>query len=68
MIKNNKLKKLLTKDPDYLEPQTINIPKALIEITTVLDTCSEAMTLKIKFTTLKEKVLAKVKERITELK
>ena len=77
IIKNSKLRKLLTKNQNYREPQRINFSKALIElIETVadLDTCMEAVTLILdKYTTSnlkqwKEKVLAKVKEKITELK
>ena len=47
---NNNLRKLLTKGPNYREPRTIKFSKALIEITTALDTCIEAMTLKTKYT------------------
>ena len=51
------------------ETQTINFSKALIEITTALDTCIKAMTLKTKYTTptfkpQKEKLLDNVKEKI----
>ena len=50
----------------------MNFSKTLIEITTVLDTCVKAMTLKTKYTISnfkpgKEKVLAKVNEKITEI-
>ena len=59
--------------PNYREPQTISISKALIEITFALDTCIEAMALKTKHTNSKfkpwkEKVLGMVKRKITELK
>ena len=57
----------------YREHQTINFCEALTGITTALDTCIEAMRLKTKYTTSnfkpwEEKVLAKVKEKTTELK
>ena len=59
------MKKTSNKGPCYREPQTINFSKALIEITTAIDTCIEAMTLKTKYTTSnckpwKEKVLVKL--------
>ena len=38
IIKNNKLRKLLTKGPNYREPRTTNFSKALIDITTALYT------------------------------
>ena len=37
--------------PNYREPQTISISKALIEITFALDTCIEAMALKLSIPT-----------------
>ena len=46
IIKNSKLIKLLTRSSNYREPRTINFSKVLIEITTSLDTCIEAMALK----------------------
>ena len=49
IIINNNLRKLLTKSPNYREPRAIKFSKALIEITTALDTCIEAMTLKTKY-------------------
>ena len=63
IIKNNKLRKLLAKGPNYWESQTINFSKALTETITAVDTFFEAMTLKTKYTTLnfkpwKENVLA----------
>ena len=68
IIKNNNLRKLLAKGPNYREPSTINF--SLIEITTVLDKYLEVMILKTKYNTSifklwKEKVLVKVKEQIT---
>ena len=59
--------------PNYREPQTISISRALIEIIFAFDTCIEAMALKTKYTTSnfkpwKEKVLDMVKEKIAELK
>ena len=73
IIKNNKLRKLLTKAPNYREPRTINVSKALIEITTAPGTFIKAMTFKPKntvssFKPWKEKLLAKMKEKVTELK
>ena len=69
---NKKLKKLLRKSPNYTEPRTMNFSKVLIEITTAFDSCIEAMVLKTNtssnFIPWKEKVIAKVKEKITELK
>ena len=70
IIKNSKLKKLLAKGPNYRELGTINFSKELIERTTALNKC---ITLKTKYVTSnfkpwKEAVLAKVKEKITELK
>ena len=44
IIKDNKLRKLLTKGPNYRELRTINFSKVLIEITTALDTCIESVT------------------------
>ena len=72
IIKNNKLRKFITKGPNCREPRRINFSKALIEITTAPDTFIEAMTFETKYTTSsfkpwKEKLLAKMKERITEL-
>ena len=50
----------------------MNFSKVLIEITTAFDSCIEAMVLKTNtssnFIPWKEKVIAKVKEKITELK
>ena len=51
IIKNNKLRKLLTRSPNYRGPGTKNFSKALIKITTALDTCIESMTLKTKYVT-----------------
>ena len=70
IIKNSKLRKLLTKSPNYRERRTINFSKALIEVTIALDTCIESMTLKTKYATSnfkpwKETLLTKVKEKIT---
>ena len=49
IIKNNKSRKLLTMGPKYRESCTINFSKALIEITTTLDTsCIEDVTHKNK--------------------
>ena len=47
-IKNNKLRKLPTKGPNYREPQRIIFSEALSEITNDLDTSIEAMALKTK--------------------
>ena len=71
IIKNNKLRKLLRKTQNYIEPQIVNLSKALI--VTALDTCTESITLKTKYSTSnfkpwKEKILAKVNKQITELK
>ena len=67
IIKNSKLRKLLTKSPNYREPRTINFSKALIDVTIALDTCTESMTLKTKYATSnfkpwKETVLTKVEK------
>ena len=53
--------KTLTKGRNYREPKIINISKVLIEITTALDTCIEAIIPNTKYTTsnikpFKEKV------------
>ena len=53
--------KILTKGRNCREPQIINISKVLIETTTALDTCIEAMIPNTKYTTsnikpFKEKV------------
>ena len=68
IIKDNKLRKLLAKGPNYREPRTINFSKAFIEISTALDKCIETVSLGTKYTTSnfkswKEKVLAKAKKR-----
>ena len=70
---NNNYRKLLKKGPNYRESQTIYFSRALIEITAAPDTCIEAMTVKptntiSNFEPWKEEVLAKVKEKITEVK
>ena len=51
IIKNKILRKLLTKGPNYRQLQTINLSKALIEITNALHTCIESMMLKTKYAT-----------------
>ena len=53
ILKNNKLRELLTKGPNYREPRTINFSSALIEITTTPDACIKAMALKTKRLNLK---------------
>ena len=71
ITKNNKVKKLLAKGTKYKITWTMNFSKALTEITSALDTSIEAMTLKYttsNFKPWKEKVLANVKKKITELK
>ena len=45
ITKNNKLRELLKKGPNSSEPQKINFSKALIQITTALDTYITEMTL-----------------------
>ena len=49
IIKSNKLRKLLTRSPNYREPGIKNFSKALIKITTALDTCIKSVTLKTKY-------------------
>ena len=51
IIKNKILRKLLTKGPNYRQLQTINLSKALIEITNAFHTCIESMMLKTKYAT-----------------
>ena len=71
ITKNKKVKKLLTKGTKYKKTWTMNFSKALTEITSALDTSIEAMTLKYttsNFKSWKEKFLANVKKKITELK
>ena len=46
IIKNKKIRKLLTKCSNYRKPETKNVSKALIKITTALDTCIENKILK----------------------
>ena len=66
IIKNNKLNKFLTKGLTYRVPQAINVPKAMIEISSTLYTCIEAMKPKTKYATWK--ILSEVKENIREIK
>ena len=52
--------------PSYREPQTTSFLNELLELSTSMDTCIEAMTLKTKyiisnFKPWKEKILSKVK-------
>ena len=48
--KNNKLRILLTKGPNYREIRTMKFSKVLTKITSALDTYIKAMTLKTKYT------------------
>ena len=51
IIENKRLRKFLTKGPNYRETRTRNFPKLLTKTTTALDTCIKAVTLKTKYTT-----------------
>ena len=73
IIKNNKLRKLLGKGPNYREPKFVNYNKCLISIQTALDTT--ALSLKDKYNlpensldSWKNSIINKVKERIDVLK
>ena len=46
ITENKKLRKLLTKGPNYTEPRTINFRKSYFEIDQALETCIEKMSTK----------------------
>ena len=69
IVENNELRELLAKSSNYNELPKIKFSKALIEIATAADSCIAAIKLKTNCTTSnfkprKEKVLAKVKEKV----
>ena len=73
IVENNKLRKLLTKGPNYREPRSVNLNKAKKEIATSLKLCVEGLAAKTKhkaasFQSWKETILNKVDARITFLK
>lgn len=71
IIKNKKLRELLTKCPNCRDSVIINFSKALTEINTVLDRCINSIRLKTKYANSyfkPWKMLAEVKERQQYLK
>ena len=74
IIKNNKLKKLLKKGPNYREPRSINFKKCKTEISNGLDMCIETMVQQNKNVSKenlqiwKNKILCKVDCKISLLK
>ena len=47
-VRNSKLRKLLTKGPNYREPRSTNLNEAFAEITTGFNNCTEKLTSKSK--------------------
>ena len=73
IVENVKLRKLLTKGPNYREPKTINFNHCKSAITTAIDECIEALTAKYNLTPetfkpWKNLVLQKLNEKIHFLK
>ena len=73
LIKNSKLRKLMTKGPNYREPRTINFSKALTEIKCAINACIETLASKTKhsiatFNNWKDSVLTRVQQKINTLK
>ena len=73
IIKNAKLRKLLSKGPNYRENKTINYSKCLTEIKTALSTCASNMASKYQldvklFDNWKSLVTEKVAEKVRKLK
>ena len=72
IIENAKLRKLLTKGPNYREPRPLNFSRAVNNIQAAVENCMENFSLKTKhpantFINWKEKVMEKVNERIKYL-
>ena len=72
IVENRKLRKLLTKGPNYREPRTTNLNKAKKEIITALTQCIERLANKTKnniatFQSWKECIIAKIDLRINHL-
>ena len=72
-VENGKLRKLLTKRPNYREPKTVNFHKALIEIKMAINNCTEKLaekyTINIRdFQRWKDSVINKVENKINLLK
>ena len=72
LIENTKLRKLLTKGPNYREPRSINFSKALKEISIGIDELIESLSSKTddadQHKIWRDLVILKVKSKITELK
>ena len=72
LIENTKLRKLLTKGPNYREPRSINFSKALKEISIGIDELIESLSSKTddadQLKIWRDLVILKVKSKITELK
>ena len=72
LIENVKLRKLLTKGPNYREPRSINFSKALKEISIGIDELIESLSSKTddadQLKIWRDLVILKVKSKITELK
>ena len=73
IIENSKLRRLLTKGPNYREPRSLNFSKAFNDIKSALDSCVDSINSKTQYSTTslkdwKMKVLEKVQEKIDILK
>jgi len=73
VVENDRLRKLLTKGPNFREPKTINFQKALKEITQAIDICIERIGDRTDLTKQsldpwKNKVIEGVKSKIELLK
>ena len=72
LIENMKLRKLLTKGPNFREPRSLNFSKALKEIELAIDSCIESLSSKTgdvdQLQAWKNMVISKVRERINSLK
>ena len=73
IVENSKLRKLLSRGPNYREPKSLNFSKALSEIKTALDTCTENLAEKTQqdistFDTWKAHVISMVEAKIESLK
>ena len=73
LVKNNKLRKLMTKGPNYREPRSLNFSKAFHEISDSLTTFIRNNTIKYNmnesdFQSWKESILKKVRNKINDLR
>ena len=73
IVENGKLRKLLTKGPNYREPKTLNFKIAFVKIKSAINECIEKISVKTGhpkevFNSWKNKVLEKVKQKIDILK